>query len=1211
MLKKLCLLGIISLFLIGVAGAQPWLNSIEKQDPNFFEKQAAFEEYWEGRSYEKGKGWKQFKRWEWFMETRVDENGELDPMALWRGWQEYQQRFAPDAIRTGEHWTNLGPESEIPIDGGAGRVNCIAFHPFDSNIIWVGSPSGGLWKSTDAGVTWSSNTDHLPVLGVTSILVHPDNPDIMYIATGDGDAGDTYSIGVLKSTDAGDSWQLTGLNWNITDTQRISKLMFHPNDTDMILAAASNGIYKTTDAGETWVSNVSGTFFDIEVDPVNPDIWFGARASAGIYRSIDAGDTWEYLSEGLPGGGFGRIAIGITGATYEPGDPSVIYALYTNNSSGFYGMYRSVDGGDTWTQQSNSPNLLGWQWDGSDSGGQGWYDLTIGVDPGDPDVVYVGGVNKWKSTDGGVTWTLIAHWYGGGAPYVHADHHAFEFLPGNDEVIFSGNDGGLFKSTDGGQSWVDLSDGLGIHQFYRLGTSATNENVYYGGAQDNGTSRHNDNGWARVIGGDGMECLVDYSNENIAYGEIYYNQMYRTLNGGYTFDPINNGVMESGAWVAPFTIHPNNPQVLYRGTTRVYHTTNRGNMWYPLSPSFGQRLHMLVVSNSHPEVIYTSNYSGLYKTTNAGQDWFPLSSAPTGISYLAIHPENPDIVWTTYGGYNPTKKLYRTTDGGENWQNLTGDLPNIPMNSIAIDPAAPDQLYLATELGVMFSADAGDTWVDFSGGLPNVIVNELEVHEATAKIRAATYGRGMWESELNNGEISGTVTIADSDDNAGARVYVAQYPNIETISDAAGNFTLQKVPSGTFTIEAAMIGYQTGREENVTVEIGETTSGLEFNLALSGPPPVNLTADNNYDNLVYLDWENPAGQSPVGYRVYRSSTTGGPYAFVGSTDGNAFVDDQVDNFSLYYYVVTAIYDNPAGESFFSNEALAIPGEVYEFPYHATFENDQNGFGVLVEAGDEGGMWEWGIPTTGPQGGYNTPHCWGTGLNENYGPNVDMWLISPKIDLTEVSEAYLMFSYWLESEAAPSGTAGFDGGRLLITTDYGQNWQVIEPLGGYPSPNVLVFDWGPGFSGSSDGWDAAQVNLTAYTGQMVRIAFQFKSNDVTELDGWFIDEMLVNSTLSVEDVPGDEVESFPFALQQNRPNPFNPLTTIAFSIPTASQVELKVFDVSGREVETLLNKKLDAGQHEVEFNAGDLPSGVYLYRLEAGSQTDTRRMVLLK
>jgi photosystem II stability/assembly factor-like uncharacterized protein len=743
--------------------SQIWKRWVDKEHPTFREIREAFDKFSQKKQGKRIPGWKQYKRWEWFAENRLDPNGYFDPTLNWKGWLEKQERFCNDISNftaAGASWSLLGPVT-IPETynqwgfGGMGRINTIAFHPSNPDIIWVGSPSGGLWKTMNGGVSWNNLTDNLPNLGVSSILVHPQNPAILYIATGDGDGGDTFTIGILKSTDGGDTWNLLGLGQDVSIKSSIHKLAMHPTNPDILMAATSQGIYKSTDAGETWIFKTNPpNFKDIEVDRSNPSIWYGTSFYYGIYKSTDTGETWTRLSSGLPqqNSGFGRIAIAISRGT-----PSTIYALYVNNDTqGFYGLYRSIDSGNTWQLQSASPNLMGWDVYGLDwsSGGQGYYDLILDVDPANPDIVYAGGVNLWKSYNGGKSWEIIGHWYGAlNVPYVHADHHDFIFHPNDNNTIFSGNDGGIFKSTDGGATWTDLSSGLAVHQVYRLGQSAADSSKIVIGNQDNGSDFFNGNTWLSVYGGDGMECAIDPEFDNIMYCSIYYGSFYRSTTSGATWDAISGPFAKQGAWVTPFIMDSQSSSTLYVATNRIYKSTDRGSNWTDLSGELVKdKFIALVIAPSDTNYIYAATRSGsLFRTTDGGTTWTQTGNADSGTAvtttWLEVDLNTPTILWQTCGGYVTGQKVFRSTDGGQNWENLSGMLPNVPANCITIDPFSRG-IYVGTDLGVFYSPGADGNWVTFDTGLPNVIVNELEIHLNSRMIRAATYGRGVWESPL-------------------------------------------------------------------------------------------------------------------------------------------------------------------------------------------------------------------------------------------------------------------------------------------------------------------------------------------------------------------------------------------------------------------------------------------------------------------------------
>ncbi|MBI5215150.1 MAG: choice-of-anchor D domain-containing protein [Ignavibacteriae bacterium] len=810
MQRKILFNLIATLFLVFTfVHAQAWKEKPGTNERNLYSLQQAFNQYWEGKDTKaKGKGWKQFKRWEWFWQQRVDENGDLPASdILYQRMKEYSAQYSSQDVNAAG-WTLIGPSVVPSSGGGAGRVNCVAVNPSNTNMIFAGSASGGLWKSTNGGTTWTSNTDALASLGVTAIVFDPNDSNIMYMATGDADAGDTYSIGVLKSVDGGTTWSTTGLNYSTSSTATIRALVAHPTNSNILLATTNSGIYRTTNAGTNWSLVSSGTSRDLEVNKTDPTVWYATKNNSGVYKSIDGGATFSLLSGvGLPASPPGRIGIAVAASS-----PSTVYALYVNATDGFYGLYKTTNAGASWSLQSNTPNIL--SWDGTGSDGQGWYDLVLDVDPTNAAVVYVGGVNMYKSTTSGTSWTKITHWYSGaGYPYIHADQHGMTFHPTNNATLFVGNDGGVFKSTNSGSSWSDISSGLAITQFYRLGVSQTNVNRIFGGTQDNGTNRVLNGAWEQILGGDGMESLIDYSDENIGYAELYYGDIYRTTNGGNSFSYISGGLGESGGWVTPYIINPINPKSIYVGTTKVYKSTNRGTNWAAISGALsGGTLASIAIAKSDTNTIYAGDYSWIYRTTNGGSSWTNITSGLPSASktYIAVHPNNKDIAFVTISGYG-SSKVYKTTNGGSSWTSISSGLPSIPTNCIVIHPTSTDNMFVGTDVGVYSTTNGGTSWSPFSLGLPNVVVNELEFHTASNKLRAATYGRGFWETSMGSGtgSIYGTAFFDANNNgtNDAGDVALSNWTinltgdsTATATTDASGNYVFANIKDGQFTV---------------------------------------------------------------------------------------------------------------------------------------------------------------------------------------------------------------------------------------------------------------------------------------------------------------------------------------------------------------------------------------------------------------------------
>lgn len=822
---KSSLLFILLFFFSTIGFGQSWVEMMDDTSANFYDIQKSFNKHWEGKKIEKGKGWKQFKRWEHFMAPRVYPSGNMNfQSSLWNEYQILKNNETHKNITETANWQELGPFDVPSSGGGAGRVNCVAFHPTDANIIFVGAPAGGLWKTTNGGTSWTTSTDLLPNLGVSSIIIDPKNSNIMYIATGDADAGDTYSVGVLKSTDGGTTWNSTGLSFTVSQNRRVNKLLIHPVNTDTVYAATSVGIYRSVDAGNIFTLVRSGNYKDLEFKPDDPSfIW--ACTTNRIWKSINAGTTWTNLTSFVPSN-ITRTTIAVTS-----NDPNYLYALTGNDSdNGLGGVYRSTDLGATMPVCSTYPNLLGWSEDGSDSGGQAWYDLALAVSPTNKNTVLVGGVNIWKSTDGGFNWTLNAHWYGGGgAPYVHADIHSIDFYPGSGSTIFTGSDGGLFKTTTTGSSWTDKSDGISIGQIYRIGCSATNPNLVITGWQDNGSNLYTSPNWEQVLGGDGMDCLIDYSNSNYIYGSIYYGDLYRSSDGGNNWNSIKNNISEEGGWITPYVLDPVNPQIIYAGYGNVWKSTNRGNSWTQISNfSSGNKIVSLAVSNVSSNTIYMCTDYNAYVTFNGGTNWSTItygSGTGTGLPSLVFtgiitSPTNQNVAWISMSGYSAGLKVYKTIDGGATWTNYSGTLPNIPANCLVYENGTNDGVYVGTDLGVFYRDAAMTDWVSFNDNLPNVIIDDLEIQYSSGKLRAATYGRGLWETELFSIVGTKNIEVQNSD--------LSIYPNPGT-----GEFTIKLKNSNKINITKVEVFNQFGKPIKT---VNTDNNNTEFYFDISNEP---------------------------------------------------------------------------------------------------------------------------------------------------------------------------------------------------------------------------------------------------------------------------------------------------------------------------------------------------------------------------------------
>jgi len=332
--------------------------------------------------------------------------------------------------------------------------------------------------------------------------------------------------------------------------------------------------------------------------------------------------------------------------------------------------------------------------------------------------------------------------------------------------MFECNDGGLYKTTNGGATWTDLSNGLQISQMYRIGVSQTIVSNILCGLQDNGTREIYNNTWYQpsAIGGDGMECLMDYSDPNIEYATYAYGRLTRTYDFWSNTTVISNNIPgminyvntyghESGSWVTPFVIHPSNPQILFAGYHNVWKTTDRGDTWTQISNlGLSSTLKSIAVAPSNGNTIYTATYDTLFLTSNGGSNWYyvPLGIPNAKITYIAVHQTNPQTLWITLSGYSSGQKVYKSTNGGSSWTNISGTLPNLPVNCITYHNGSNDDLYIGTDAGVFYRNATMSDWIPYITGLPNVVVTELEISYNNNKLWAATFGRGLWNSDLNS-----------------------------------------------------------------------------------------------------------------------------------------------------------------------------------------------------------------------------------------------------------------------------------------------------------------------------------------------------------------------------------------------------------------------------------------------------------------------------
>lgn len=676
----------------------------------------------------KGSGYKPFKRWESYWSHFVSEDGYLPTNTeLWNNWLAIQSNGQTRDVQIDEsNWTSLGPTDFLnrpTSTANIGRLNIIVQDPNNANTFYAGAPAGGIWKSTDAGLTWTPLIDHLPQIGVSAIAIDYNDSNTIYIGTGDDDASDSFTIGIWKSTDGGTTWAETGIN-AANSPGEITDVYIHPTDSNILWASTSDGVMKTTDAGASWTNVRSGNFRDLKVKPGDPTTLYAATSDR-FFKSINSGDSFVPVFSGLPTNS-GRMVIDVT-----PANPNYVYLVSADAGNGYQGVYRSTNSGDFFLQMDNTTDIF--------ESNQAWYDLALAVSDTNADEIYVGVLNVWKSSNGGDSFTKLNNWFTHDAAYTHADIHFLRFF--NNE-LYVGSDGGFFKSNNGGTTFTDYTEGMEISQFYRIDVSTVTANKIVGGTQDNGGFGYF-NQWNNYHGGDGMEGVIDPNNDNLYYGFMQNGQTLFVSND--SGQSGSNGVAgpENGNWITPLAI--NTDSELFAGYRRLYQFTGTG--WNPVSPNFLGNIDHLEIDTVNPDNMYVAVNANLYKSTNRGISFSLVEAFPSNITSIEVNNNNSDIVYVTISGFS--SDIYRSTDGGNNFGTITGTLPDVV--KFVIKHRQDDvlnTLYLGTHAGVYFYNDTTADWEEFNNNLPNVAVRDLAINLPNEVLIAGTYGRGIWSSPL-------------------------------------------------------------------------------------------------------------------------------------------------------------------------------------------------------------------------------------------------------------------------------------------------------------------------------------------------------------------------------------------------------------------------------------------------------------------------------
>jgi hypothetical protein len=959
-----------------------WRAMMSDRTVNFYKTKRAYDLYFSNKAKVRGTGWKQYERWADNWSKVINKDGSFPPVdKVEKIIAQYKRNNFTPRSPSGQ-WVSVGPDKEPGFGkwaggnmtaAGTGRLNVLAIHPTNSDIMYAGAPQGGLWKTTNAGVSWTQVQGMSNAQGISAIALFADDANRIIVGTGDRDAGDAPGRGIYLSTNGGTSFSqytLSGLSSN-GHTWKINKIIVNPVNTNVLIATSSSGILRSRDKGNTWTwSNLNESYLDISYAPNDTTTVYmtgnkdGAEAD-NFYLSTDGGASFNTSMTGITVTGINRSMLATT-----PANPNIVYLIRVNQAP-MEGFYKSSNKGVSWTKikDVSAFNLMGYAVNGSTAtDGQSFFNVAIYADNLDSNRVIVGGVNLYETSDGGVNWTCRSHWSGENSlPRTHADVH-YLAKNTNNNTFFICNDGGLYKTTNM-TSFTPIYDGMAISQFYDIDVTRAENGKMVGGLQDNSMVERKAGNWLTHLGGDGMFAEVSDFDPNLMVGSSqnggleftndgFASASHRIANGeGY-------GINEAGPWVTPFQMSPFNDNIFVSAfTTKVFYTktlkaldpnNKDANLFKSLAISGEGTAVRFSAKDSNICFVgtKTGNFYRINNLANSTTPTITLLTSPNagGFAINDIETSSKDVnkLWTVIDSM-----VYESTNGGTSWTNITGNLPSIKKFSIVADKFSSfDRVYVGTESGVYINSATGinpTVWQVFSSSLPEFThIRDLEIWYDTlcysnSSIYAGTYGRGAWKSDLYRAEdvnftISGSATpsVASSTNYnigfatglgiASAKWSVTPNAGVSFANNNAdstiGAITFANPGVYTITAKATNIygGYCTksrtvtvGTPPTITVKV---TSNSADNKICVGDS-VTLTASGGVSYTISPN-TNTTKLNDSSFRVKPTSTT--LYTIVG-TGSNGQTDK--DSVKIIANAITPVAVNPASSTVVSGGTVNI------------------------------------------------------------------------------------------------------------------------------------------------------------------------------------------------------------------------------------------------------------------------------------------------
>lgn len=1073
-------------------------------------------------------------------------------------------------------WMNRGP-------GRSGaRINSIEVHPTDEDIIYLGYATGGVFRTTDGGANWNPIFDDQPFLAIGDIAMDPSDTETIYVGTGDPNITGYPAIGngIYKSTDGGTTWTHLGLS----DQRIVSKIIIDPLNPNTVYASCmglpfernnDRGLYKSVDGGLNWeqilfVSNQAG-IIDMVINPDDPQILYAASwdrirnneesivfgPNAKIHKTVNGGQNWEVLTNGLPTGEQGRIGLAMADS-----DSDILVCMYVGQNQQLEGIYRTENAGDSWTAipTSNQNGL-----DNSALGGFGWYFGKIRIHPINDQWIYLLGITTWFTSNNGTLWASAT---GGSTTVPHVDHHDLVFNFERD--ILLATDGGAYKKENGSFNYADI-ESIPATQFYRVSYDPHRPQNYYGGSQDNGSwggdeAVSNDT-WGKLLGGDGFQMRFHPTDSNVVYAETQNGNIFRSTTGlsGFTSFTTGIGPNDRRHWDMQYIISPHDPDRLYTGTFKLYTgLTSNWPVWESISPDltdgniFGNSFHTITTIDESPlqeGLLYVGTTdANVWRSENGGTDWDSLhADLPNRyITSIKASPEYVDQVYLTISGYRYNEhfpRVYKSTDRGTNWTSIAGNLPDIAVNDILILPGQEDQiLFVATDGGIFGTTNGGTTWHALGTGMPIVTTYDLEWNEVNNELIAGTFGRAIYtypiDTILNN--LSEGIIIAG---------------NVRTESGQG--------------IDSVMIS-----SENQTIMVDENGDYLLQDITLSANCEVVPQKDINIRN----------GLSTFDLLLMQShilfvDTLDSPYKIIAGDVNNS---GSLSTFDIVLARKVLLFDSntfPNSESWrfipadfeFTNPESPFLDDFPEGLDCAAFQNGPNADFIGIKVGDVNGSANPGMLTNET-------------AEQRTDPFLDFYIENEKLKRgkeyqipVRIKEAQKItgFQFALNLNA-PVYFEGIEASAYLNLE--ANNYSFKE--------NVLRISWS----------DPQSVDLTE--GAAI---FYLKIKALADLDLSEIVVLEADNQLRPE-VYDRALQIFEPRIiiekQENEiatpavlyPNPMQEQSTLSFFMESQGEAELRIFALNGQLVFSS-QSNLSAGEHSFLISKTDLKdSGIYLYEL---------------